>query len=259
VTTLYLQLSGDEKMPFCFTGKEKDDETGFTNFGARLLDPKTSRWLSVDPAMGEYIPQAPVNDEARKHNQNLPGMGGIFNVVNANPYHYAGNNPIKYTDPDGKWLGLKKAAEDFNTKMKNVPRVGRTAIMSFVDYLRQLTVTDRGNARKTIQQEATRVAGDNFKMNLKTEIDSYTQSEITRYEAFAEIRGGDALTFGVANRILDTAKSTYERAESYARSTGKSVAQAKRYAENEANKIIDDFISNHNPNYVPPEPINEEL
>jgi RHS repeat-associated protein len=96
------QLGENEKMPFRFTGKEKDDETGFTNFGARLLDAKTSRWLSVDPAMGEYIPQAPVNDEAKKHNQNLPGMGGIFNTVNANPYHYAGNNPVRYIDPDGK-------------------------------------------------------------------------------------------------------------------------------------------------------------
>jgi hypothetical protein len=52
--------------------------------------------------MGEYIPQAPINDKAKKHNKNLPGMGGIFNTVNMHTYHYAGNNPIKLTDPDGK-------------------------------------------------------------------------------------------------------------------------------------------------------------
>jgi len=28
-------------------------------------------------------------------------MGGLFNTVNLNLYHYAGNNPIKYTDPNG--------------------------------------------------------------------------------------------------------------------------------------------------------------
>jgi len=29
-------------------------------------------------------------------------MGGVFNTVNLHVYHYAGNNPVKYTDPDGK-------------------------------------------------------------------------------------------------------------------------------------------------------------
>ena len=32
----------------------------------------------------------------------VPGMGGVFNVVNLHLYHYAGNNPVKYTDPDGR-------------------------------------------------------------------------------------------------------------------------------------------------------------
>jgi hypothetical protein len=29
-------------------------------------------------------------------------MGGVFNTVNMHTYHYAGNNPIKLTDPDGR-------------------------------------------------------------------------------------------------------------------------------------------------------------
>ena len=36
------------------------------------------------------IPVAPINDKAKKHNENLPGMGGVFNVVNLHVYHYAG-------------------------------------------------------------------------------------------------------------------------------------------------------------------------
>jgi hypothetical protein len=56
--------------------------------------------------MGEYIPAAPVNDETRRRNGNLPGMGGIYNYVNLHAYHYAGNNPVKYVDPDGRDLQL---------------------------------------------------------------------------------------------------------------------------------------------------------
>ena len=87
-----------------FTGKELDSETGLYYYGARYLDPRVSRWLSGDPAMAEYIPSAPVNEKARKRNGNLPGMGGVFNYVNLHVYHYAGNNPVKYTDPDGNYL-----------------------------------------------------------------------------------------------------------------------------------------------------------
>ena len=93
-------------LPFKFTGKERDEETGLYYYGARYMDPRTSRWLSTDPALTDYIPMAPVDDNARKHNQNLPGMGGIYNSINMHLYHYAGNNPVKYTDPDGKKQNL---------------------------------------------------------------------------------------------------------------------------------------------------------
>jgi RHS repeat-associated protein len=94
--------TGNSPTPFRFTGKEFDPETGLYYYGARYLDPKTSRWISADPALGEYVPQAPINDEAKRYNKNLPGMGGIFNTVNLHVYHYAGNNPVKLTDPDGR-------------------------------------------------------------------------------------------------------------------------------------------------------------
>ena len=69
-----------------------EDRKGYRE-GKKLLSDK-----SVFPS----LTTAPINDEAKKHNENLPGMGGVFNVVNLHVYHYAGNNPVKYVDPDGR-------------------------------------------------------------------------------------------------------------------------------------------------------------
>ena len=92
--------TGLEYLPYRFTGKEIDEETGLYYYEARYLDPRYSRWISTDPALGEYIPGA--GNGNSKDVESLPGMGGIYNTVNLQLYHYAGNNPVKYTDPDGR-------------------------------------------------------------------------------------------------------------------------------------------------------------
>ena len=100
--------------------KELDEETGLYYYGARYLDPKYSRWLSGDPALNDYIPKAPIDDDAKKHNENLPGMGGVFNVVNLHLYHYAGNNPVKYVDPDGRQQAIAITPSDLQMFVESV-------------------------------------------------------------------------------------------------------------------------------------------
>ncbi len=63
--------------PYKFSGKEKDDETQYSYFGARYYDSDLSVWLSVDHLCAKY-----------------PSMS---------PYMYCGGNPINYIDPNGKF------------------------------------------------------------------------------------------------------------------------------------------------------------
>ncbi len=62
--------------PFVFTGKEKDEETGYGYFGARYMDHELmTSWLSVDPMSDKY-----------------PSIS---------PYAYCAWNPVKLVDPEG--------------------------------------------------------------------------------------------------------------------------------------------------------------
>ena len=87
---------------YTFSGKERDEETGFSYFGARYYQPNLSIWLSVDPMADKY-----------------PGLS---------PYAYCGNNPVRLVDVDGrepnliqewlprilkKWKGLSRKEKSF--------------------------------------------------------------------------------------------------------------------------------------------------
>ncbi|MEU0671283.1 polymorphic toxin-type HINT domain-containing protein [Streptomyces sp. NPDC006172] len=64
-----------------FVGGTTDESTGLTHLGAREYDPAIGRFISVDPMM----------DTAESQTMN--------------PYAYANNSPITYSDPSGKfWL-----------------------------------------------------------------------------------------------------------------------------------------------------------
>jgi len=52
-------------VPYLFTGKEFDPETGFYDFGARHLNPRFSKWMSADPALGGP-PVEPIRRQRRR-------------------------------------------------------------------------------------------------------------------------------------------------------------------------------------------------
>ena len=66
-----------------FTGKERDEETGYGYFGARYMDHELmTSWLSVDPMSDRY-----------------PSIS---------PYAYCAWNPVKLVDPNGREIFYKE-------------------------------------------------------------------------------------------------------------------------------------------------------
>ena len=73
-----------------FVGKEKDEETGLSYFGARYEDAKTGRFIAVDPV-------GAVDPHSSKTNEEL-----LANPQRLNSYAYGLNNPYRFVDEDGR-------------------------------------------------------------------------------------------------------------------------------------------------------------
>ena len=79
-----------------FNGKEKDDETSYSYYGARYYTDRLSIWLSVDPLADKY--------------------------PHLSPYAYCADNPVMLVDPDGRASGppdrVQSAYNMIGTKYK---------------------------------------------------------------------------------------------------------------------------------------------
>jgi RHS repeat-associated protein len=82
------EVSNQHRVPFLFTAKELDRETGLYYFGARYYDPRTSVWQSPDPVLEQYLGGSP--------------NGGVFAPQNLGLFTYSIGNPIRFTDPNGE-------------------------------------------------------------------------------------------------------------------------------------------------------------
>jgi RHS repeat-associated protein len=93
-----------------FVGKEKDKETGLYYFGARYMDAKTGRFVSVDP---KGITEK-----------------DLLNPQRLNRYNYSLNNPYRYIDPDGRWPSeIKKVHQvSINRVLSSIPKHDRNIL-----------------------------------------------------------------------------------------------------------------------------------
>jgi len=83
-------------IPFRFTSKELDEETGLYYYGARYYEPTISRWMSADPA-GFAL----VNPMERDDEGGWKPKASYSIIEAANWYAYVSNNPVIYVDPTG--------------------------------------------------------------------------------------------------------------------------------------------------------------
>ena len=92
---------------FRFTGKERDEETGYGYFGARYMDHELmTMWLSVDPMANKY-----------------PSIS---------PYAYCAWNPVKLVDPDGREIYLGQYSDSKTRKYRPNGKENRAGTIAWI-------------------------------------------------------------------------------------------------------------------------------
>lgn len=96
--------------PFVFTGKERDEETGYGYFGARYMDQELmTGWLSVDPMSDKY-----------------PSIS---------PYSYCAWNPVKLVAPDGLTPRIYVETKGIGHAFVSVEINGKLIVYTYGRYL----------------------------------------------------------------------------------------------------------------------------
>jgi RHS repeat-associated protein len=142
----------EESAKYKFTGKERDNESGYDYFGARYYDSRIGRWGATDPLFEKHI--------------------------NYTPYNYVLDNQLRLIDPDGKQIDFTQkvisATMDFVTSFNS--RDSRyEAEKSFRDDPDRVAEygPQPGNIDETVQpQDVILIAGSIGKVGVKTLVEN---------------------------------------------------------------------------------------
>lgn len=186
-----------------FTGKERDEETGFGYFGARYMDHElTTMWLSVDPMADKY-----------------PSIS---------PYAYCAWNPVKLVDPDGMEINPVYTREGQYLGNTKEGFTGEPLIMSTLDYetmmgvsrvehISELNVEDVHNYRGTTFDDAIEkrfLNGDAQEKIIRNIISQYNDSDLTDKYGFSASDVADRIKYDADGKKVGTdanfATATYK-------------------------------------------------
>jgi RHS repeat-associated protein len=125
-----------------------DEETGLYYYGARYYNPRESVWLSTDPLSG-YNPIFET-----EHYIDGQHNGGVFNEKNLNTYGYTYQNPVKWSDPNGKQVVAVHGTWSDPGTWKNQKGIKEVALKAFGNTESNFNFDWSGGNSKTARTEA---------------------------------------------------------------------------------------------------------
>lgn len=152
-----------------FTGKERDDETGFDYFPpGRTYDSRVPHWLQIDPLADKY-----------------PGWS---------PYNYALNNPLRFIDPKGMEAvdATPNDPDDPDKKNKSNPVFGKQNQES-----KTITGDEIKIGTKTVGEVTTEVSARSSKLITSVDNNMPTFLDGTAF-ALAPLSFGVSAAIGLA-------------------------------------------------------------
>ena len=159
---VYTQSVSENFGRFSFTGKERDEETGYGYFGARYMDHELmTGWLSVDPMSDRY-----------------PSIS---------PYAYCAWNPVKLVDPNGLDIW------EINSQGKVVNHIKDKSKDAF--YM----VDDKGARQSSISFKYGTITGSNGEMWFSSTTSFNVNSQSAGAELFKFFADNTMIEYGLIN------------------------------------------------------------